>query len=336
MQTVSSRLDDLRSLLQPSIEMLEAERLKAQQKTVSAALWGAIAFVSIAIIGVIAIGITGIPFSWFYFALPGVVIAAIVGWMYSSYIRVYRDGFKTLVMPHIVRTMGEAAAGELNYEPRNGISEAEFRTCGLFRSPDRYRCEDFVVGHVGETQLRFSEVHAEYRETHRDSKGHTRTTYHTIFKGLFLIADFNKNFTSITTVQPDMAERMLGRFGQSLQALGSKLSFNERELVKLEDPEFERAFVVHSGDQIEARYLLSTSLMRRLLDFRVKCGTNFHLAFLANHIYLAVPLAENWFEPPGLGQPLTFKSLSKYTTQLQFALGIIEDLDLNTRIWSKS
>ena len=46
------------------------------------------------------------------------------------------------------------------------------------------------------------------------------------------------------------------------------------ELVKLEDPEFEKSFVVYSGNQTEARYILSTSLMRRILDYKVNCKKN--------------------------------------------------------------
>ena len=48
------------------------------------------------------------------------------------------------------------------------------------------------------------------------------------------------------------------------------MNFSRPPLVKLEDPEFEKHFVVSGEDQVEARYILSTCLMQRLTDFRNK------------------------------------------------------------------
>lgn len=51
---------------------------------------------------------------------------------------------------------------------------------------------------VGSTSIEFSQVHAEYKTetTHRDDDGHETTDehWHTIFQGIFFIADFNKDF----------------------------------------------------------------------------------------------------------------------------------------------
>jgi hypothetical protein len=318
-------LTALQPILQPALDALEVERQRVRKATQTAALWAGVGFAVVVGMGSILAG----GFNPFVIFIPLIIAACIVGWVYSSGAAQYRTGFKMLVMPHIVRSFGD-----LTYYPDSGIPESDFRACQMFRSPDRYKCEDMVIGKLGETSLRFSEVHAEYRTQSTDSKGNTRTEYHTIFKGLFVIADFNKNFNGVTLVLPDTAEKMLGRFGKSLQALGARLSFSSRELVKLEDPEFEKQFVVYGNDQVEARYLLSPSLMRRLMDFRAKCRDGFHLAFFANHIYLAIPLNDNWFEPP-MGQTLNMEALAPFTQQLLFATGIVEDLDLNTRIWSK-
>lgn len=315
----------LQPVLQPALDALEAERKRVVQNTQQAAIWSGVGFAIAA--GVLSAVLREMNFLVVLF--PLLIAICVVAYVHSKGAAAYRSGFKTLVMPHLVR-----AFGDLGYQPGSGISEGEFRACQMFRSPDRYHCEDLVSGRVGETAIRFSEVHAEYRQTTTDGKGNTRTEYHTIFRGLFVIADFNKNFSGVTLVLPDTAQKMLGRFGQSLQALGAKLSFGSRELIKLEDPEFEKQFVVYGQDQIEARYLLSPSLMQRLLEFRARCSGGFHLAFMANQIYLAVPLSENWFEPP-MGRTLNMEALAPYAVQLQFATGIVEDLDLNTRIWSK-
>ena len=68
-------------------------------------------------------------------------------------------------------------------------------------------------------------------------------------------ADFNKNFQGRTIILPDFAQNAFGDFiGSWLQ---SKNQARE-ELVKMDNPDFEKEFVVYSNDQIEARYILST------------------------------------------------------------------------------
>ncbi len=330
MNTPLTTTQDWQTPLQPILASLEAERQRAQKTVTNAGL----AIAAVAGIAVLYLVATGNLFTPFLLLFPVIVAGVIFAFVYKNATSTYRDGFKSMILPHLVAFCAGEAGGQLQYQAKTGITEADFRNSGLFRFPDRYSSEDMIQGKVGETTLRFSEVHAEYRQEHSDGKN-TRTEYHTIFKGLFLIADFNKHFQGTTYVKPDVAEKMLGRFGQSLQQFGAKFSFGARELVKLEDPEFERTFVVYSTDQTEARYILSPSLMERLLKFRARCNTEIHLAFIGGQMILAIPLAVAWLEPPSLSTPLTVQSLEASLNQLRFAIGIVSELDLNTRIWSK-
>jgi hypothetical protein len=181
------------------------------------------------------------------------------------------------------------------------------------------------------TAVRFSEVHAEYKTTTRDSRRRTRTQWHTIFKGLFFIADFNKHFSGRTVVLPDTAERFFGRFGQTLQ----NMNLTRAELIKLEDPEFERQFVVYGTNQVESRYILSTSLMQRILEFQKEVEAPLHIAFVASSIYIAIATRKNMFEPRIIRTILDIGLIQEYVEDLQLAMGIVEDLNLNTRIWTK-
>jgi hypothetical protein len=104
--------------------------------------------------------------------------------------------------------------------------------------------------------------------------------------------------------------------------------------VKLENPEFEKYFVVYGDDQIESRYVLSTSLVQRLLDFRRRTCRDVYFSFVASEVFVAVPYRRNLFEPRVFGKITGFKGIREYFADLQLALGIVEDLDLNTRIWA--
>lgn len=236
--------------------------------------------------------------------------------------------FKQRIIAAIVRFYDPS----LTYEPRRCITQARFCESGLFQQRiDRYRGEDYVAGRVEATALEFSELHAEHMTVTHDSKGRRQTQWHTIFKGLFFVADFNKEFHGQTVVLPDTAQRMLGFLGQKLQ----ELNLTRGELIKLEDPEFEREFVVYGTDQVEARYILSTSLMRRILEYKRKTGKPMHLSFAHSNVYVALTTGRDMFEPHifrPIGGP---GGVREHLDDLEIALGIVEELNLNTRIWTK-
>ena len=111
---------------------------------------------------------------------------------------------------------------------------------------------------------------------------------------------------------------------------------NRDDLVLLEDPEFERMFAVYGTDQVEARYVLSPALMERIKNYRKKSNRKIHLAFAQSNIYVAISCHQSLFEPKLFTSVLKFEPIQEYFEELQLAIGIVEDLDLNTRIWSKA
>lgn len=153
----------------------------------------------------------------------------------------------------------------------------------------------------------------------------------TLFKGLFFRANFNKSFKGRTVVLPDFAERHLGGMGKLIQSWNK----SRGELISLEDPEFERFFAVYGDDQVEARYILSTSLMARLVDLRKKAGRDLYVAFVSDTIYIAVKYEEDLFEPKLYTSMLDFAPIREYYELLELMLAIVEDLNLNRRIWKQ-
>lgn len=331
MSTPSTTPDDWRANLQPVLDALETERKSAHQTVTTAGF----VIAAVAIIAVLILLATKSLFTPLLLIIPLVLGGGIFGFISSSSTSTYKSGFKSWVLPQLVAACAIETGSVLEYSQYKGIEEAEFNISGLFRKPDRYNSEDLIVGKIGATQVRFSEVHAEDRQTRTDSKGQSREEYHTIFQGLFFVADFNKRFLSSTVILPDTMQSLFGRLGQNMQELGTHFSAAHRELVRLEDPDFERAFVVYSTDPIEARYILSPALMQRLVDFRAHCKADIRILFFCGNMTVAIPLGVGWLEAPPLGTPLTLQSLELCLDQLRFACGIVSDMDLNTRIWSK-
>ena len=318
MKTMAEFKKFYESDLRPVLENFEKRRVKIKTSFLTTL------FCALALAGTVSL---------IFMILPVIIISLIVAagvcafawWLLT---KDFIPQYKNAVIGRIVKFCDDS----LEYAPKSYIPQRTFRASQIFNHRiDRYRGEDYVAGKIDATEIEFSEIHAEYKTESRDSKGHRRTEWHTIFKGLFFIGDFNKDFKGLTVVLPDVAERLFGFLGKALQ----NLNFMRGELIKLEDPEFEKEFAVYGDDQVEARYILSMSLMRRISDFKKKTGKRIFLSFVHSNVCVAVTTGKNMFEPRIFRTLLDFDVTAEYLQDLQLATGIVEDLNLNTRIWTK-
>jgi hypothetical protein len=242
------------------------------------------------------------------------VITSGFSYLYNRWVSPYKKSFKKEIVSRIVTFIDD----DLIYYPEKQITWHEFQSSLLvqywWRSVDRWSGEDYVQGILGKTAVKFSEVHAEERKRRDNSR-----RYITVFKGLFFIFDFNKAFEGFTVVLPERIwpYRIYG------------------DLVKLEDPEFEEEFVVYSDNQITARYILSPSLMRRLLKFRRELGKKVYLSFVNGRLYMGISIDKNLFEPKIFRTILNFQLIHEYLEYMQLGKDIVEELNLNLRVWSK-
>ncbi len=314
-------LDDFRAFYEGEL-MEDLRALEARRQGVARNM-----FVLIGVLGLIGLGVgvalvaaSGAPPALFFPVIICIIIAGVVG---AFMTKAYRQEFKSRIIGRIVRFVGP----ELNYDATRHINRDTFMMSKIFTTrPNRYKGDDLVWGRVGQTDLQFCELNA----VHESGSGKNKSRV-TVFKGLFFIADFHKDFRTTTVVLPDTAEKLFGRFGQKLQAM----NIFRGKLVKLEDPEFEQHFAVYGDDQIEARYILSPSLMERIVQFKVKTGRKIHLSFVASSVFVAVSYTRSLFEPRVFRTLLNFDPMQQYFEDMQLAVGIVEDLNLNTRIWSK-
>ena len=262
-------------------------------------------------------------------SLTGTGIIAIAGVLALVVAPIRAHGrYRRFFKQRVITAMIKAVNPSLTYNMKGFVPKAVFIQSKIFlQGPDRYKGEDHIKGRVRETDIELSELHCQYRS--RDSKG--RTQYHTFFKGLFMVADFHKHFHGRTVVLPDTAERLFGGFGKWLQGM----SFGRGQVVYMEDPDFEKQFVVYGDDQVEARYILSTSMIRRILDLKQKLDARIYLSFVDSNVHLAVHWRRNLFHPKLRHAAKDTDNLRKHYEELMLCLGIVDDLNLNTRIWSK-
>lgn len=211
-----------------------------------------------------------------------------------------------------------------SYKPFGGIPQHEFEASKIFLYEiNDYYSANFIETHSENPDIKLSSVNAAYHPY--GAKGFAK-----IFQGLFLIADFNKHTSGRTYVLPDNAERLLGQPGQELQSLVK----SHGELVKTEDREFEKYFVVYSTDQTEARYVLSTSLMQHLLEFRKAVNTDVFASFIDGKMYLGIS-GGTMTHSLKLSTPITPDLIKTLSPHLSAIHRLIQD-SLTIRIWTKT
>jgi len=106
-------------------------------------------------------------------------------------------------------------------------------------------------------------------------------------------------------------------------------------LVQLENVEFEKAFVVHSTDQIEARYILTPSILETMLRIKQQINCEVHFSFVGSRVYCALSIRRNLFEPRVFGPLADIKDVKNMYQLFEINKLIIQELNLNTRIWTK-
>lgn len=248
-----------------------------------------------------------------------------------SCIQVYGLGFKRNIIENIINFIDDQ--GRLSFASHLFLENKRQTIIALTKSqilrgeleePDSLEQEDCIYGTLGNTDIFFAEivvkkvVGGQRNELGLESFIHKSK----IFQGLFFEAKFSKNFISRTFIVPNDTKSRI-----------TNLNNWRGELIKLEDPEFNRLFRVYGDSQIESRYILSTNLMSRLVDFNQKAGRKVYLSFVDGFVYIAIPYKHNLFEPKLLINMMSFAPLREYFQDLQLMIGIVEYLNLNRRIW---
>ncbi|MBN1769344.1 MAG: DUF3137 domain-containing protein [Prolixibacteraceae bacterium] len=310
--------------------------LEVLRKSVAKRTLGGIALIALPIIIGIAVFVyldsnNSVSMDGLVKVLPFIVIALVITGIVLLILNIkkkkeYRRRYKNEVVSEVVR----AIDSEWNYAPEDCISQSEYYSSDLFRKNfDRYKGDDLISGTIEKTDFRCSELHTEYKEVTHDKDGKRQEHWVTIFKGLFFHADFNKEIRANTYIEPDTAEKLLGKFGQKFQ-MSSK-----GKLVKLENIEFEKIFAVFSTDQTEARYILTPAIMEALVNIYKQYKRRMHLSFIGSRVYVAMSFKKDLFEPKIFSSGVKYEDVEFMYNLFMVNATIIHELNLNTRIWTK-
>jgi len=218
----------------------------------------------------------------------------------------YKYNFKN----EIIRNILNQISSDFMYDFENFISLNKIRQSKLFKEANEAKGDDLVKGKIKNTFLEFSEIHLKQVSggtvESRFISYDTLTRENIIFDGLFIIIDLPKNTKTA--------------FGTS-----NNISNNK---ILLDNTEFNELFPVYAENTTEAFYVLPSNLLERMVNFVNKTGRKFDFSVVDDKFYIAIPYNRELLEPPIFKSLFDYSIYEEYLTDLELAIGIVEDLKL--------
>ena len=261
--------------------------------------------------------------------LSGFLIILLCGPMY-----LYKRQAKAQIMPDFANFFGS-----FNYTYEKTIDDLTMQDSHLFPKYTQNVGDDFFSGiydnvhiTIAEEKLSVLQIKTEKNNTWTDARNRYGRTlgnneqpqkqYKTVFRGICVLLEMNKNFSGQTVVLQD----------KGFMNMFYRIKGLER--VKLEDTKFEKIFEVFSSDQIEARYLLTTAFMERMLRLRdLYDGKVIQFSFKDNKLLIAIKTRQNMFEANSFFRSnLNKKRIDLVFLQFYTVFSIIKLLKLNQRL----
>ncbi|MBR1825261.1 MAG: DUF3137 domain-containing protein [Alphaproteobacteria bacterium] len=227
---------------------------------------------------------------------------------------VYKKKVKPQIMPDFANFFGT-----FSYIFEGKIDDAVLQTSDLFAKYDRSLGDDYFTGVYDGVGISIGEEKLLTVRYDSQNKEFTRK----VFGGICILFEMNKNFKGRTVVLKDKGT--IGNAFTKIQGL---------QTVRLEDSLFEKYFEVYSDDQIEARYLLTTAFMERMLKLRdLYDGNSIQFCFYRNKLLLAIPTRQDMFEANSFFRSnLNKKRIDLVFEQFFTVFSIVKLLKLNQHI----
>ncbi|MBR1600115.1 MAG: DUF3137 domain-containing protein [Alphaproteobacteria bacterium] len=240
--------------------------------------------------------------------LSCLVIMLLCGPIYA-----YKQKVKPQIMPDFANFFGS-----FYYQYEGKIDDTLLRQSNLFGEYNHSMGDDCFIGTYGGVRVSISEEKLKLIKKDFNNFDIRKN----VFEGICILFEMNKNFKGRTVVLKD--RKMFNVFNK-IKGLQN---------VKLEDIRFEKYFEVYSDDQIEARYLLTTGLMDRILKLRdLYDGKSIQFSFIHNTLLLAIPTKQNMFEANSFFRSnANKKKVDTVFNQFYTIFSIIKLLKLNQKI----
>ncbi|MBR1605228.1 MAG: DUF3137 domain-containing protein [Alphaproteobacteria bacterium] len=235
----------------------------------------------------------------------GLLLIALIVSIVGYPIVCYKSDVKNAIIKDFINFFGS-----FDHNIFSKIHDETIKKSLLFNSYNRHYGDDYFYGKYRNVDMVISEEELIFKR----NKGQN-----TVFDGVLILLKFPKNFLGQTVVFKDWG--YFNCFHKTAKHF---------ENVKLEDIIFEKEFEVFATDQIEARTLLTTAFMERILKVRdIFHGKKIQFSFFDNHLLIAIHTSTDMFEPSSLFKCSTDRRpINNVFEQFLAVFAIIEFLKL--------
>ena len=243
---------------------LEVLRKKAMKAQILIYLFIFIGFAGLSIHPLIMIGSI----------IVAVILSFTIGKSVGEYKKVFKETF--------VGTAFKEVFTDVDYCSDKGISSSVISKMGMMSTGDVFSSNDYLSAKYKDIPVISSDVHIQDKYT--DSDGNTR--YTTIFRGQWMIFDFNKKFKANLLVKES-------GFGGAKLKRGTGKFYR----VDLEDMEFNKIFDVFAQSELEAFYILTPHIMESIKRLEKNSNGKMVMAFDDNKLHVGLATGKDLFEP---------------------------------------
>ena len=209
--------------------------------------------------------------------LPLIIVFVLFGILHRLFIRKYelqfQKGFRENVLDILLKGIGY----DLKLNLEKPLTKSQFLKGKLFTSFNDYSAEELFEGTIDKIPVKFTEVHLQSKSRYRS---------YTVFRGFY--SNFNYSLGNglvIDVIQDESGDR------EFLQ----KLNLKRDKLVKIEDEDFEKKYVVYSNEPELAKDLISTSFIKNLTDFSESFNSLVYFSIRNGQVHMAYSDAVNHF-----------------------------------------
>lgn len=215
---------------------------------------------------------------------------------------------------------------DLVYEPEKGLDESIIRNTGMMNMGDVYSSNDFISGKYKNINVIQADVHIEEEHETTDSDGDTTTTLVTIFKGRWMIFDFNKFFkANIQVCQKGFGNSILSNWGE-------KIKYKK---VMMEDQAFNNSFRIYAQDEHEAFYILTPSLMEKIKKLTGDISGKLLFCFIDSKLHIGIQNNKDSFEHSIFTKINEEKVTNEISQDIKLITNFVDELSLDNDLFRR-
>lgn len=272
---------------------------------------------------------------------------------------VFKSKLKNHVLPEIFRYVNETYTYMADGFNQDTLQQSGFLTESYFNKTIKLRGEDHVKGSIENVEVEFFEIEFYREELNylktaggclaailllpvlligllRGGGGSVELSYggavydeKNFYAGLFMYADFHKDFKGKVLMIPKENSQMMDKIADAL--LGTTLS-----KINVENPFINERYNIYTSVPQLGYYVLSQSLIDKIHGMAEAEQALPILSFIDGKMYFMIPWARDMFQVDVSSEIKDGSHFLPYLQEVSFFEEIVKELNLHTRIWTKA